>query len=345
MFRNVVCCLFTVGAALSAVLFCCPLASAQGEDQTYTVGQIYYFGYAGIDMKPVRERVAVHLGDALREGEFPREEKIIATTITSVTGEPPTGVAEVCCDGAHHLFLFIGMNGTSSRRMTTQALPVGRDHLDQAALKLFQHYQAANQRAVNAGVAGEDDSLGYAVADYPEARQVELAMLAYAIHHGPKLEAVLHHAADVQQRRASAALLGYTQRSSSQIDALAHAANDADSLVRNNAVRALEVLAGAKDATGINVNPEPFIDLLFSEHWTDRNKGSFLLEKLSRNGDPVFLAKLRSEALLPLLEGAAWDSGHAYPFLELLKRIGCPAGSADAPTSLAACHAIGVPSS
>ena len=52
-----------------------------------------------------------------------------------------------------------------------------------------------------------------------------------------------------QNRAAAATLLGYANRSRAQIDALVHAANDTDRVVRNNAVRALGVLASAQSRT------------------------------------------------------------------------------------------------
>jgi hypothetical protein len=102
---------------------------------------------------------------------------------------------------------------------------------------------------------------------------------------------------------------------------LASAAADADSDVRNNAVRALEVLAVARPLAGLEV--KPFVAMLYSGSWTDRNKASFLLLRITQARDPVLLKELREEAMGPLLDGAAWRSkGHAVPFLLMLGRMG-----------------------
>ena len=68
---------------------------------------------------------------------------------------------------------------------------------------------------------------------------------------------------------------------------------------------------------------QPFIGLLNSPVWTDRNKASFALAELSERRDPKLLGKLQREALAALIEMAHWKSGgHAKPALMILGRIG-----------------------
>jgi hypothetical protein len=61
-----------------------------------------------------------------------------------------------------------------------------------------------------------------------------------------------------------------------QVKALAQAVADPDDEDRNNAVRALPVLSAARNTGPLLIDPQPFITLLFSGKWTDRNKGSIL---------------------------------------------------------------------
>jgi hypothetical protein len=56
------------------------------------------------------------------------------------------------------------------------------------------------------------------------------------------------------------------------------------------------------------VRPAPFIDLLNSIEWTDRNKSSFALEMLTESRDPALLLDLRARALRSLIEMARWKS-------------------------------------
>jgi hypothetical protein len=75
-------------------------------------------------------------------------------------------------------------------------------------------------------------------------------------------------------------------------------------------------------ALGIGVNPQPFVSLLNSLVWTDRNKAAFALLRLSETRDPKLLADLRAQALPALIEMARWKNrGHAAAPYFLLGRV------------------------
>ena len=68
---------------------------------------------------------------------------------------------------------------------------------------------------------------------------------------------------------------------------------------------------------------EPFIALLGSLDWADRNKAALALAGLSSHRDPALFAQLRQRAMTPLIEMARWKAiGHASPALHILGRIG-----------------------
>ena len=94
---------------------------------------------------------------------------------------------------------------------------------------------------------------------------------------------------------------------------------DPNGNVRNNAMRALALFAGMTPSAGrplVRVPAEPFVGLLRSLVWTDRNKASLALMGLTARRDPDLLEKLRREAIEPLIEMARWKSmGHAEPAL------------------------------
>jgi hypothetical protein len=116
--------------------------------------------------------------------------------------------------------------------------------------------------------------------------------------------------------------LGYARRSAEQIQALARASYDSDETVRNNAIRALAVLAQSNPRVAGRIPAEHFIAMLSSGSWTDRNKPGFLLDELSKRRDPKLLSQLRSRALDSLIEMARWRSrGHADFARILLGRI------------------------
>ena len=180
----------------------------------------------------------------------------------------------------------------------------------------------ASSRAVRDGSATEDDSRGYALSVESDLRAKQLATRAYALHHEGLVRRVLASAEDAEQRIAAAHILGYARQSAEQIQALVRASYDADETVRNNAIRALAVLAQSNPRVAARIPAEHFIAMLSSGSWTDRNKAGFLLDELSKRRDPKLLTELRSRALDSLIEMARWRSrGHAGFARILLGRI------------------------
>lgn len=298
-------------------------SQAPGDDnKPIQIGSIDYFGYAGLNLKQVEDHLPLHVGDSVSFNSLDRKEDAIQHVVKQLTGKPATDIATVCCDGAHRWMIYIGLSGASSRPLQVNPLPHGQDRLEDAALKLYERNMAALSVAVRRGASSEDDSNGYTLSADPRMRQVELEIRAYAVSHGEELERVLQNSFDAQQRRVSALLLGYADRSAMQIQCLTYASADPDDTVRNNAMRALAVLASAKQTGGIDVDPTSFIAMLYSGQWTDRNKSSFLLSQLTSTRDPILLKKLGEEALTPLIEGARWsDPGHSMAFVAVLGRI------------------------
>jgi len=99
------------------------------------------------------------------------------------------------------------------------------------------------------------------------------------------------------------------------------ASRDEDEIVRNNAIRALGVLAKSNSKIAPEIPPNSFIEMLNSGAWTDRNKAGGLLMALSSNRNPKLLQQLKSAALPSLVEMAKWDPGHAESSRILLGRI------------------------
>jgi hypothetical protein len=168
----------------------------------------------------------------------------------------------------------------------------------------------------------EDDSEGYALTNDPKARKAELAIRDYALRKETLVLGVLASSSDARHRAIAAQMHGYGRQSAEQIDALVGASLDSDDDVRNDAVRALEVLATAKPNLAQRIPPEPFIRLLRSGEWSDHNKAPLLLVAPTKSRDPNVLAQLRAEALDPLIEMARWRNiGHAEAALSILGRI------------------------
>ena len=133
---------------------------------------------------------------------------------------------------------------------------------------------------------------------------------------------MLSKSSSTEHRQTAAEFLGYARQSQHQIDALAKAANDPDSGARNNAVRALMILAESNAQLAAHIPAGNFVEMLNSGSWTDRNKAGALLMVLSKNRDPKLMTQLRTQALNSLIEMARWrDAGHAISFRILLGRV------------------------
>jgi len=92
--------------------------------------------------------------------------------------------------------------------------------------------------------------------------------------------------------------------------------------VRNDAIRALGVLAESSPKVASQIPPEGFVEMVSSGSWTDRNKAGFLLDELSQRRDPKLLRQLRLRSLESLIEMARWRGrGHADFARILLGRI------------------------
>ena len=101
------------------------------------------------------------------------------------------------------------------------------------------------------------------------------------------------------------------------------ASRDSNAGVRNDATRALGVLLQSSPALAAQVLAATFIEMMLSGIWTDRNKSCSVLEPMSMARDPQLLARLRAEALDPLIEMARWRSeGHSSRGKMVLARIG-----------------------
>ncbi|MCU1236946.1 MAG: hypothetical protein JWP63_4913 [Candidatus Solibacter sp.] len=89
-----------------------------------------------------------------------------------------------------------------------------------------------------------------------------------------------------------------------------------------SATRALGVLLESNAALAAQVPAGLFVEMMKSGIWTDRNKYCWVLDPMSKARDPKFLARLRAEALDPLIEMAGWRSeGHSSCGRSILARI------------------------
>jgi hypothetical protein len=292
-----------------------------GQDQQIPVGEIDFYGYAGLDLTQIRSSLPLREGDKLSFAGMDQTIQRLTREVKQSTGYQPTNVAPVCCDAQGNLMVYIGLPGKSSKSLRLNAPPHDSIRLPANIVKLYQQTMDLLMESVQKQ-ASEDRSQGYGLSSYPPLRTRQLAMREYATHHEPLVRRVLQSSLDAEQRGIAAEILGYGRQSKQQIAALVLASRDVDDGVRNNAVRALGVLALSSPKVARRIPATGFFDLLNSGVWKDRNKTGILFDALSQARDPKLLGRLRSQALESLIEMARWrDPGHAQSAGMVLGRI------------------------
>ncbi len=297
------------------------LAGSAGAEKA-RVGKIDFFGTVGVDVQKIRSVLPIRGGEQISEDESSEIRDRVNRAIDGVTGHTATDVAFVCCDSEGNVSTFIGLGGRNTKTIALAPAPQGSGCLSTQTVALYKDAMAALAQAIAKGNSGEDDSHGYALSEDPTTRAKQMALHEYAMTHEQELEQILRECREPQSRQAAAAILGYAQKSSGQMGALVRASRDPDHGVRNNALRALWVLASANPNVASEIPTSGFIEMLNSGIWTDRNKAGQLLAALTARRNPKLLEQIQKSALASLIEMAQWrDSDHAYAYLLLLGRI------------------------
>ena len=313
--------LFVLNAGPAFLIILLVWTFAAAQDQPFVVGQIEFFGYAGLDVNGVKAALPIHEGDAIATAELPRLKDKINQSVKDKVGSSATGMSLVCCGADGNWMLFVGLPGDSFQSFPYLTAPAGKIRLPQRIEDLYERAMALNLEAVQKQ-AEEDRSRGYALTAYPPLREVQLSMRDFAIRQESLIRRALKNSAAVDSRRAAAYALGYAQASQRQVSDLITASRDPDDTVRNNAVRALAVIAASSDRRAALIPAGPFVQMLKSGIWEDRNKALMLLGILSRRRQPGLLRQLKRQSLKALVEMARWrDTGHAWDARVILGRI------------------------
>jgi hypothetical protein len=241
--------------------------------------------------------------------------------VKAQTGHAPTDISLVCCDERGLWTVYIGLDAAGSAQARFAPEPRGSNVLPAEVEQAHAAVMKMLEGAVRAG-ASEDHSQGYALSSDPALKQAQLALRERVGAAEPALSRVLSGAAEASQRAAAAYALGYAPVSKRQIASLIAASRDADGETRNNAVRSLWVIANSTQPLAREIPFDPFISLLTSGRWSDRNKGLLVVSALSERRRRGLLDRLRRDAQFELIEMARWRvRGHSDPARLLLGRL------------------------
>ena len=152
------------------------------QDNHRRIGEIDFYGYAGLDLDIVRAALPLREGDDFRDSDFVATLDRISAAITTVIGKPPTDIAVVCCDDQGGQMIYIGLPGKSIRNMPFNPPPKGSVRFPVRLADLYRQTMEASSKDVRRGASKEDDSKGYALSSDPELRAKQLAFKSCQVH-------------------------------------------------------------------------------------------------------------------------------------------------------------------
>jgi hypothetical protein len=308
---------------LNWLIFLALLLSAPQDSQFPPIGIIDFYGLRSVSERQVREALRIKEGDP--SSLEPEEAK---RRLESLPGVAEARLGLVCCD-AGKTILFIGIREKGVPALQFRPAPQGKIRLPQDVVQAGDERLKALSAAILKGNLREDDSQGHALSNDSAMRAIEERYITFAARDLKLLRDVLRHTADAKHRALAAEVIAYTANKQAIVNDLVEATQDPDDGVRNNATRALVVMANSNQQTTgrqIKIPLRPFIEMLNSIEWTDRNKSSNALNSLTYKRDLAILSELRQKALPSLIEMARWkSSGHSSaPFFLLGRVAGLP---------------------
>jgi hypothetical protein len=292
---------------------------AEAQDQQ--IGIIDFFGLRRVSVSQVRAALELQEGDTLPLSISNIEQQLKDSLDVAVVH-----LSVVCCDDSGRLILFVGIQESESKHSMYRTSPNWNISLPPDITDAYNNFFGAFQIAVSKGITGDDISQGHSLMADSATRAWQQRFPVFASHQLKILKTVLRNAADPEQRATAAYVMGYASDKRLVTDDLLIAAVDQDEVVRNNAARALAAIASLaqrRPGLKIKISPTPFINMLSSPIWTDRNKALMVLSILTKKRDRQLMHQLRNKAFRPLVEMARWKSkGHAFNSFLILGRIG-----------------------
>lgn len=305
-----------------------PLLGQDQPVQAAVVGIIDFYGLRTVSEDQIRAVLGIEEGDTLHYDPLDPSGAELKRRLVEIPGVMRADLEGVCCE-AGGVVLFVGIEETPTERPEYHPQPVGELSLPTEITETYREFLDAAVEALRSGDAADDLSQGHSLMHNPAARHLQERFLVYAEHYLDTLREVLRSSADSEQREIAAHVIGYARDKRAVVNDLQYAVLDADDGVRNSASRALgaiAVLATQRPELGIEIDPDPFIDMLNSLDWTDRNKAVLVLSTLASSRDTRLLEQLRQRALPSLIDMTRWKSSWAAGAFGIL---GCISGLSD----------------
>ena len=284
------------------------------------VGIIDLYGLHKTSPEQVREALGINVGDSLTALTLLQ----VPSKLAALPGVSSASIDPVCCEDGKTM-LYVGVAEDSVPGLEFHAPPNGASRLTEDVMAAGTAFAQAHERAIRRGFMNEDVSQGHSLMADSAARMIQLQFVTLAAKHLDTLRKVLRTSSDADHRAFAAEVLAYHANKQAIVGDLVYAMRDPDRDVRNNATRALWVIAMYSQQhpeLKITVPYEPFIDLLNSLAWTDRNKASLALMQLTESRNPALLSALETRAFDSMVDIARWTNpGHSMAGVVMLGRI------------------------
>jgi hypothetical protein len=287
-----------------------------------TIGIIDFYGNRKISAATINQVLPIKVGDSINRKTFNKE--LITSQLKKNLPIQQAIVNVTCCTEKNEQIIFIGIDEIGKNQLKYNKAPHEILTLPKDMVAAYDSLLNTVMEAIQSGQANEDYSQGHSLVAYPKSRALQEQFINYASQTS-LLRNTLENAADAKQRAVAAHIIAYAKDKRQIVSDLLNAVRDSDEEVRNNATRALSIIvqySQAKPELKIHIPAEPFIKMLNSNSWTDRNKGAAVLFHLSKSREAILFKQLREEALESLIEMAKWKSkDHAGFSFIILARI------------------------
>jgi hypothetical protein len=308
----------------TALAFSILFLAAQAISQFPPVGIIDFYGLRKVSKSDLLSVLPIKSGDDALETI--KNKDAFARKLRTIPNVEDAAIDFVCCDDAQgRSMIFVGIRERGVPALNFRQAPGGTVRLPAEIVQAGDVFQEAFLKLVAEKDFSEDDSQGHALFGNKDVRRVQLQFVELATPNLPILRRVIRESGDARQRALAAQVIAYAKDKKAIVPDLAFAMTDPDSGVRNDAMRALLIIAKyalTHRELEIKVPTLPFVRMLNSLVWTDRNKSVGAIDILTMNRDPVLLGELRREAFDSLEEMANWTNpSHARAAFNILGRL------------------------
>lgn len=297
-------------------------STLQVRSQSVRIGTIDVYGNRSISTDTILSRAAVVTGEDVSQKDL--ADRAIEKRIEKLEGVRLAQTDVVCCNSERQYVLFIGVAENDSSIFLYRKSPGLKIRLPESYAKAYLNFTRRYYDAMLLGQSDDDWSNGYSMIKYPPARRIQERYLRWSNSDFQYLRKILHFSVYDSERATAVQIISYNDDKSKVVPELLYAMKDGSEEVRNNAIKALSAISYymTLNPGKLQIPFQPFVKMINSVAWSDRNKGLQVLMLLSESRNKELFRQLRQSSLRSLKEMAQWKSeAHATSAYLILARM------------------------